>query len=155
MMHDDVSIRSWKDLISSLSVLDVKNRDPFHVVHLYYEGPDEHLSFADALEMGLEPYYFSMPCEKDVRWCYGAGPANDPAVIYSWLGADRVLSLIQGGFETLNPVETVLSNHFHNFLSFRPADPNRFVYFSKFSSQSDIRDNQNPDMLDRSKISYD
>lgn len=120
VLHDDCSIISWDDLTSALSSI----KYHLNVVQLSY---DIHVNLQRNV---ILPY--------NQIWNYGIQTFREDAIVYSFTGASRMLSLIQGTHEHVQMVESMLLAHFNNLTTFHPVDRTRFIKTMEVHNPRDI-----------------
>jgi len=121
LMPDDSTIISWENLVSSLATLEISDKRLLQVINLEYAILSD---YRPVFEDYLNPY--------NNIWCYGAGGC-ETGVIYTPVGADCMLSLLQGQHTMIHDLGTILLEHFNNFRSFSPAPNIQFIDFFPLS----------------------
>ena len=135
IMHDDATLRSWKQLNDSLDLILIhhwktrKLGNRTHLIQLSYN------ILVGKTRNATIPH--------DNIWNYGIQAHREDAIIYSPSGASRMLALIQGTHHGLYCPENILVEHFNNYHSFHPCDPRYFTH----TLPNNIRDIKTDDML--------
>ena len=131
LMQDDVALIGWDDLQESLSMID-PHPHRTHIIQLEWRLHDR--------PNCCVPY-----AKGGCIWSHGIRGTGDKAVIYSFIGADKMLSLSQGGMG-LHGVEGLLKDNFNSYPSFHPNEPQNFIKYYPHHD-SDILPDFNPGMM--------
>ena len=129
VLHDDTSLVSWEDLISSFDGI-------MPCLHKYYRP-----LHVIQLTNGRHNWLPNPVIPFNHVWNYGVSCPHEGALVFSYFGASRMLSLIQYNWEFLMNMEKMLYEHFNNYNTFHPIDSNRFVKI--LDSPRTITDDQN------------
>ena len=137
MLHDDATVKYWDDLIECLERIESYQTTVSELLQLVALG---WRSKPNAKPNVVTPF------QDGWIWNYGINMGMAEAVVYTPVGADRMLSLLQGAIDNLIGVEWLLHEHFNNYNSFQTVHPFRFVDNTR--RDSDLNPADNPEMLE-------
>ena len=133
LLHDDIILNMpWSEFVASL-------HHPLQVHRLLLVQLQWDMDMARLL-------YSAETLISDPRWCYGIGGPSERATVFTEWGARRAFALAQGCLESLIEVEEVIFNHFNNYQTVHPVNPDDFIKYIKADRPSEVNRSENSDM---------
>lgn len=141
LMQDDAVLNmEWSELQAHLAVLPENNNFlKIWAIQLYWYEPPYHRPNVN------------IPYEGGDRngwlWNYGIRGVGNKAIIWTPPGANRILAMMQGGFEQLYETEGSIYENLNCYKTFHPKRWEGIIKLMS-SGTSDIQPDKNPKMID-------